>query len=95
MKIQPLRDRVVIKREDEDQVSAGGIIIPGTATEKPSRGEVIAIGDGFIDNNGERQALDVTVGDTVIFGQSAGTEVTVDNEDFVVMLEEEIIAVIN
>jgi chaperonin GroES len=95
VKIQPLRDRVVIKREDEDQVSAGGIIIPGTATEKPSRGEVIAIGDGFIDNNGERQALDVTVGDTVIFGQSAGTEVTVDNEDFVVMLEEEIIAVIN
>jgi chaperonin GroES len=95
VKIQPLRDRVVIKREDEDQVSAGGIIIPGTATEKPSRGEVIAVGNGFVDNNGARQELDVTVGDTVIFGQSAGTEVTVDNEEFVVMLEEEIIAVIN
>ncbi len=95
MKIQPLRDRVVIKREDEDQVSAGGIIIPGTATEKPSRGEVIAVGNGFVDSNGERQELDVTVGDIVIFGQSAGTEVTVEDEDFVVMLEEEIIAVIS
>jgi len=95
VKIQPLRDRVVIKREDEDQVSAGGIIIPGTATEKPSRGEVIAVGNGFVDSNGERQELDVTVGDIVIFGQSAGTEVTVEDEDFVVMLEEEIIAVIS
>jgi chaperonin GroES len=95
MKISPLRDRVVIKREDEEQVSAGGIFIPNTATEKPGKGQVIAVGSGVVDNNGERQTLDVTVGDTVIFGKTAGTEVTVDNEEFLVMLEEEIIAVIN
>ena len=95
MKIKPLRDRVVIKRENEEQVTAGGIFIPDTATEKPSRGEVVAIGNGVIDNNGERQLLDVQVGNTVIFGKTAGTEITVNNEDYVVMLEEEIIAVIN
>ena len=95
MQLKPLHDRVVIRRAEEEQVTAGGIIIPGTATEKPSRGEVIAVGNGTRDNNGELQALDVVVGNVVLFNKHAGTEVNVDNEDFVIMQEEEIVAVIN
>ena len=95
MKLKPLHDRVVVRRAEEEQVTAGGIIIPGTATEKPSRGEVIAVGNGTRDNNGELQALDVVVGNVVLFNKHAGTEVNVDNEDFVIMQEEEIVAVIN
>ena len=95
MQIKPLHDRVVIRRADEEQVTSGGIIIPGTATEKPSRGEVVAVGNGTRDNNGELQSLDVVVGNVVLFNKHAGTEVNVDNEDFVIMQEEEIVAVIN
>ena len=95
MQLKPLRDRVVVRRAEEEQVTSGGIIIPGTASEKPSRGEVIAVGNGVRDNNGELQALDVTVGNIVLFNKHAGTEVNVDNEDFVIMHEEEIVAVIN
>jgi chaperonin GroES len=95
MQLKPLHDRVVVRRAEEEQVTSGGIIIPGTATEKPSRGEVIAVGNGTRDNNGELQALDVTVGNVVLFNKHAGTEVNVDNEDFVIMHEEEIVAVIN
>ena len=95
MQLKPLYDRVVVRRAEEEQVTSGGIIIPGTASEKPSRGEVIAVGNGVRDNNGELQALDVTVGNIVLFNKHAGTEVNVDNEDFVIMQEEEIVAVIN
>jgi chaperonin GroES len=95
MQLKPLHDRVVVRRAEEEQVTSGGIIIPGTATEKPSRGEVIAVGNGTRDSNGELQALDVTVGNVVLFNKHAGTEVNVDNEDFVIMHEEEIVAVIN
>ena len=95
MQLKPLHDRVVIRRAEEEQVTAGGIIIPGTATEKPSRGEVIAVGNGARDNNGELQALDVVVGNVVLFNKNAGTEVNVNNEDFVIMHEEEIVAAIN
>jgi chaperonin GroES len=95
MQLKPLHDRVVVRRAEEEQVTAGGIIIPGTATEKPSRGEVIAVGKGVRDNNGELQSLDVVVGNIVLFNKHAGTEVNVDNEDFVIMHEEEIVAVIN
>ena len=95
MQLKPLDDRVVVRRAEEEQVTSGGIIIPGTASEKPSRGEVIAVGNGVRDNNGELQALDVTVGNIVLFNKHAGTEVNVDNEDFVIMHEEEIVAVIN
>ena len=95
MKLKPLHDRVVVRRAEEEQVTAGGIIIPGTATEKPSRGEVVEVGNGARDNNGELQALDVVVGNVVLFNKHAGTEVNVDNEDFVIMQEEEIVAVIN
>ena len=89
MQLKPLHDRVVVRRAEEEQVTAGGIIIPGTATEKPSRGEVIAVGKGVRDNNGELQSLDVVVGNIVLFNKHAGTEVNVDNEDFVIMHEEE------
>jgi chaperonin GroES len=95
MQLKPLHDRVVVRRAEEEQVTSGGIIIPGTASEKPSRGEVIAVGNGTRDSNGELQALDVTVGNVVLFNKHAGTEVNVDNEDFVIMHEEEIVAVIN
>jgi chaperonin GroES len=95
MQLKPLHDRVVVRRAEEEQVTSGGIIIPGTATEKPSRGEVIAVGNGTRDNNGELQALDVTVGNVVLFNKHAGTEVNVNNEDFVIMHEDEIVAVIN
>jgi len=95
MQLKPLHDRVVVRRAEEEQVTSGGIIIPGNATEKPSRGEVIAIGNGTRDANGELQALDVVVGNVVLFNKHAGTEVNVDNEDFVIMHEEEIVAVIN
>ena len=95
MQLKPLHDRVVVRRAEEEQVTSGGIIIPGTASEKPSRGEVIAVGNGPRDSNGELQALDVTVGNVVLFNKHAGTEVNVDNEDFVIMHEEEIVAVIN
>jgi chaperonin GroES len=95
MQLKPLHDRVVVRRAEEEKVTSSGIIIPGNATEKPSRGEVIAVGNGTRDNNGELQALDVTVGNVVLFNKHAGTEVNVDNEDFVIMHEEEIVAVIN
>jgi chaperonin GroES len=95
MQLKPLHDRVVVRRAEEEQVTSGGIIIPGSATEKPSRGEVIAVGNGTRDNSGELQSLDVIVGNVVLFNKNAGTEVNVDNEDFVIMHEEEIVAVIN
>ena len=95
MQLKPLHDRVVVRRAEEEQVTSGGIIIPGSASEKPSRGEVIAVGKGVRDNNGELQSLDVVVGNIVLFNKHAGTEVNVDNEDFVIMHEEEIVAVIN
>ena len=93
--IRPLQDRILVSRIEAEEKTAGGIIIPGTASEKPSRGEVIAVGNGTRDSNGELQALDVTVGNVVLFNKHAGTEVNVDNEDFVIMHEEEIVAVIN
>ena len=95
MQLKPLYDRVVVRRAEEEQVTSGGIIIPGSASEKPSRGEVIAIGNGTRDAKGDLQSLDVQVGNTVLFNKHAGTEVNVDNEDFVIMHEEEIVAVIN
>ncbi|HEB99738.1 MAG TPA: co-chaperone GroES [Thiotrichales bacterium] len=94
MKIRPLHDRVIIKRMEEERTTAGGIVIPDTAAEKPIRGEVIAVGNGKILENGEVRALDVKVGDKVLFGKYAGTEVKVDGEDLLVMREEDIMAVI-
>ena len=94
MNIRPLHDRVVIKREEEETTSAGGIVLPGSAAEKPSRGIVKAIGKGKILENGDIRPLDVQVGDRVLFGKYSGSEVKVDDDELVVMREDEIMAVI-
>lgn len=94
MKIRPLHDRVIIRRMEEERTTAGGIVIPDSATEKPSQGEVIAVGNGKILENGEVRALDVKVGDKVLFGKYAGNEVKVDDEEVLVMREEDIMGVV-
>ena len=93
MKIRPLHDRVIVRRMEEERTSAGGIVIPDSATEKPAQGEIVAVGNGQITDNGVR-ALDVKVGDQVMFGKFSGTEVKVDGEELLVMREEDIVAVI-
>jgi chaperonin GroES len=95
MKIRPLHDRVVIKRTEEDTTSAGGIVIPDSATEKPSKGEVVAVGNGKMLENGEVRKLDLKVGDKVLFGKYSGTEVKVDDDDLLVMREDDIMAIID
>jgi chaperonin GroES len=94
MKLRPLHDRVIVKRMEEERMSAGGIVIPDSATEKPVRGEVLAVGNGKILDNGDKRALDINVGDTILFGKYSGTEVKVDGEELLVMREEDIMAVI-
>lgn len=94
MKIRPLHDRVLIRREEEETKTAGGIVLPGSAAEKPSRGEVIAAGNGKVNEDGDVRPLDVKVGDQVIFGQYAGSKVKVDGEELLIMSENEILAVI-
>jgi chaperonin GroES len=94
MKIRPLHDRVIVKRMEEERTSPGGIVIPDAATEKPIKGEVVAAGNGKIAENGDVRALDVKVGDTVLFGKYAGTEVKVDGDELLVMKEDDIMAVI-
>ena len=94
MKIRPLHDRVVIKRLEEERTSPGGIVIPDNATEKPIRGEVLAVGNGKANDSGDVRALDVKVGDQVLFGKYSGTEVKVDGEEVLVMREDDIMGVI-
>ena len=94
MKIRPLHDRVLVRREEEETKTAGGIVLPGSAAEKPSRGEVSAVGNGKIQENGDVRALDVKAGDKVIFGQYSGNTVKVDGEELLIMSEAEILAVI-
>ncbi|WP_462319889.1 co-chaperone GroES [Halochromatium sp.] len=94
MKIRPLHDRIVVRRMEEERTSAGGIVIPDSATEKPIQGEVIAVGNGKIMDNGDTRNLDVKVGDKVLFGKYSGTEVKLDGEDFLVMREEDVMGVI-
>jgi len=94
MNIRPLHDRVVIRRMEEERTSAGGIMIPDSATEKPIQGEVIAVGKGKILDTGEIRPLDVKEGDRVLFGKYSGTEVKIENEDFLVMREEDIMGVV-
>jgi chaperonin GroES len=95
MNIRPLHDRVIVRRLEEERTSAGGIVIPDSATEKPSRGEIIAVGNGKVLDNGDTRALDVKVGDNILFGKYAGTEIKVEGEDLLVMKEDDIVAVIN
>ena len=94
MKVRPLHDRVLIKRVEEETKTAGGIVLPGTAAEKPSRGTVIAAGRGKLLENGDIRPLDVKEGDHVLFGKYSGSEVKVDGEDYIIMREDEIMAVI-
>ena len=94
MNIRPLHDRVIIKRMEEERTTAGGIVIPDNATEKPIRGEVVAAGNGKILESGEVRPLDLKVGDKVIFGKYSGTEIKVDGAELLVMREEDIMAVI-
>ncbi len=94
MNIRPLHDRVLVRRTEEERTTSGGIIIPDSATEKPNRGEIIAAGNGKITDSGEVRAMDVKVGDSVLFGQYAGTAVKVDGEELLMMKEEDILAVI-
>lgn len=94
MKIRPLHDRVVVRRLEEERTTAGGIVIPDSATEKPMRGQVIAIGAGKVLDNGDIRVLAVKVGDVVLFGKYSGTEVKLNNEEVVVMREDDIMGVI-
>lgn len=94
MKLKPLHDRVVIKRLDDERTSAGGIVIPDSASEKPSRGKVLAVGSGKLTAEGKVLPLTVKTGDTVVFGKYAGTEIKIDGEEVIVMREEDILGVI-
>ena len=94
MKIRPLQDRVVVKRLEEKEVLRGGIVIPDTAKEKPQEGEVVAVGNGKVLNNGTRVAMDVKVGDRILFGKYAGSEVKLDGEELLIMREEDILGVL-
>ena len=94
MKFRPLHDRVVVRRLEEDEKTAGGIIIPDTAKEKPMQGEVLAVGPGARDESGKAQALDVKAGDRVLFGKWSGTEVTMDGEELLIMKESDIMGIL-
>jgi chaperonin GroES len=94
MNIRPLQDRVVVKRKEEETTSAGGIVLPGSATEKPAQGEVIAVGPGKRQENGETQPVDVKVGDTVVFGKYASNTVKIGDEELLILSENEIYGVI-
>lgn len=94
MKIRPLQDRIILKRTEEETTTAGGIVIPDTAAEKPIKGEVIAVGNGKVLDNGERRAPDLKPGDKVLYGKYSGTEVKVDGEEYLVLREEDVMAVL-
>jgi len=94
MSFRPLHDRVLVRRVEAEEKTAGGIIIPDSAKEKPAEGEVVAVGDGARDDDGDRIALDVKVGDRVLFGKWSGTEVTVGGEDLLIMKESDILGII-
>ena len=95
MKFRPLADRVLVKRTDEEQTSEGGIVLPGSATEKPSQGEVLAVGPGKTSDNGDVQPISINVGDLVVFGQYAGSNtVKIDGDELVILNEQDILGVI-
>jgi chaperonin GroES len=95
MKIRPLHDRVIVRREEEEQKTAGGILLPGSAQEKPNQGEVVAVGSGRVLDNGEVRPIDVKIGDVVVFGQYAGNDkIDVDGEELIILSESDIKAVV-
>lgn len=95
MKIRPLYDNVVVKRQEEEQMSAGGIVLPGSAQEKPNQGVVVAVGSGAVSDSGELRALTVKEGDVVVFGQYSGNSIKLDGEELIMMRESEIFGVID
>lgn len=95
MKIRPLHDRVVVRRQEEEATSSGGIVLPGSAKEKPNQGEVIAVGNGKVLDSGDVRAIDVKIGDTVVFGKYAGSDtMEIDGEELVILSESDIKAVV-
>ena len=94
MNVRPLHDRVLVKRVEEKETVKGGIIIPDTAKEKPMEGEVIAVGSGKVMDDGKRASMDVKAGDRILFGKYSGTEIKIDEEDYIIMREDEILAVL-
>ena len=94
MNIRPLQDRIIVKRLEEEEKTAGGIIIPDAAKEKPMQGEVMAAGKGKVNENGKVNPLDVEVGDKILFGKYAGTEVKIDGEDYLIMREDDVLGVL-
>ena len=94
MKVRPLHDRILVKREEDSEEKIGGIIIPDTAKEKPQRGKVVAAGNGKIADDGKRIALDVKSGDRILFGKYSGSEIKLDGEEFLIMKEEDILGVL-
>ena len=94
MKLRPLQDRVVVKRKDEETTSAGGIVLPGSATEKPQQGEVVAVGPGKKTNDEDVVPVDLKVGDHVVFGQYGGNTVKIDGDEFLILNENEIFGVV-
>ncbi len=94
MKIRPLHDRIVIKRMEEQEQKKGGIIIPDTAKEKPQEGKVIAVGNGKVSDEGKKIPLDVKAGDKILFGKYSGSEVKIDDEEYLIMREEDVLAII-
>jgi len=94
MKIRPLHDRILVERLEEQETVRGGIIIPDTAKEKPQEGKVIAVGTGKVTDDGKRLGLDVKVGDKILFGKYSGSEVKVDDKDYLILREEDILAIL-
>ena len=94
MKVRPLHDRLVVRRVEEKETAKGGIIIPDTAKEKPQEGQVLAAGNGKVLENGTKVALDVKVGDKILFGKYSGTEIRIDGEDVLILREDEVLAVL-
>ena len=95
MKVKPLHDRILVKRIEEGEQVVGGIIIPDTAKEKPQQGKVVAVGAGKVDDKGKRVAMDVKADDTILFGKYSGQEIKLDGEDYLIMREDEVLAVID
>ena len=95
MSFRPLHDRVLVRRVEAEEKTAGGIIIPDSAKEKPAEGEIVSVGEGLRDDDGDRIALDVKAGDRVLFGKWSGTEVTVDGEELLIMKESDILGIID
>jgi len=94
MKIRPLHDRILIKRQEEKETRKGGIIIPDSAKEKPQEGKVIAVGNGKVNEDGKKIPLDVKTGDKILFGKYSGSEVTLDNEEYLILREEDVLCIL-